>query len=312
MESQEYVYLLTSLSFPTETQYLSPHSNIGEGYSEEVSEINLVSIGVNLRKVTILDSQRSKKGLQLNLEIFAFTINNGEMNDAFAQLVADAVMASLAVVGEYVLDEGPTVIRIPKSKVMSGEIINIHDALGNEDIGMMQRLQYFNAIGVPSEVLGRVLQIVPAVVKNQSLLDAASFYRESITNVCVSDGDLFEMVSDGNDIPTTSSERATVETAYQNAFKSIEAIIGEPPSDQRKFRLKLVKQGFNPDEIVGYMKLGEQPLMKKILDMQNTRDKKAAHGRRGQPREISYCELKDKQALARYIIIQSMASLSQQ
>ena len=261
-----------------------------------------MSIGVNLRKVTILSGRIRNKGLSNN--IFAFTINNGEMDDARAQLIADAVMASLAVVGEYVLAEGPTAIRIPKSKVMIGGIVDINDALGNEDVGMMQLLQCFRSIGVPSEVLGRVWQILPTVVKNQSLLDAASFYRESIRNIWVPDGDLSELVFDGTDMPAISSEKATVETAYQNAFKSIEAIIGEPSSNQRKFRVKLVEQGFNPDEIVGYMKLWKQPLMNKILDMQTIRDKKAAHGKTVRPREISYSELTDKQKLARYIIIQ--------
>ena len=43
-------------------------------------------------------------------------------------------------------------------------------------------------------------------------------------------------------------------------------------------------------------------LINKVLDMQGNRDKKVAHGRTPK-RGIGYCELKDKQALSRHIIL---------
>ena len=64
--------------------------------------------------------------------------------------------------------------------------------------------------------------------------------------------------------------------------------------------------GINPDEKVGYdlyeMKPGKETVIKKLLDMHQARDKKAAHGKTNELRNIGYCELKDKQALARYLI----------
>ena len=50
------------------------------------------------------------------------------------------------------------------------------------------------------------------------------------------------------------------------------------------------------------MEPGKDKLINKVLDMQGNRDKKVAHGitpKRG----IGYCELNDKQALSRHIIL---------
>ena len=51
------------------------------------------------------------------------------------------------------------------------------------------------------------------------------------------DDTIFEIVQDDSDIPTSRTQQAEIETAYQNAFKSIEAIIGEPPSDINKLKV---------------------------------------------------------------------------
>ena len=138
-------------------------------------------------------------------------------------------------------------------------------------------------------------------------MNAAHFYKESIGGVWVADDDVFNIMGDNSNIPQSQREKARVETAYQNAFKAIEAIIGEPPKDKGKLRMRLIEAGINPDENVGYnlygMKPGKETILKKLVDMHETRDKKAAHGKTKIPRAIGYCELKDKQALACYIVL---------
>ena len=113
--------------------------------------------------------------------------------------------------------------------------------------------------------------------------------------------------TDMSDLPVSQVERARVETAYQNAFKAVEAVVGEPSKDRRKLRLRLTTRGINPDEMVGYNVYGTKPakdtILTKLIDMHQTRDKKAAHGKSNVPRTIGYCELRDKQELARYLIL---------
>lgn len=113
------------------------------------------------------------------------------------------------------------------------------------------------------------------------------------------------------------TERARIETAYQNAFKAIEAVIGEPPKEERRLRMRLVEAGIDPDETVGYgfyerygAEPGKEKLIKKLTDMHHSRDKKSAHGRTAIPRTIGYCELKDKQALAQYMLVRHIAAIN--
>jgi len=94
-----------------------------------------------------------------------------------------------------------------------------------------------------------------------------------------------------------------VETALQNAFKAIEAVIGDPPKDDRKLALKLRNIGLDFQEEVGYGnkdKLGQ--LIRKI---NLERDRKAAHGSTS-PRTIRIVDMMEYQACARYIVIAAL------
>ncbi|MBN2094404.1 MAG: hypothetical protein JW740_03510 [Candidatus Zambryskibacteria bacterium] len=165
------------------------------------------------------------------------------------------------------------------------------------------------AMGVPESTIDYVWSILPALLKYEYIVNAASFFRESIIKVWMSDEDVQEMMVDKSDLPISKAEGAGIETSYQNAFKSIEAIIGEPSKEENKLKQQLIKQGINPDEIVGYktMEPGKEKVLEKIKIMQINRDKKAAHGKTNTGRDIGYCELKDKQELARYIILKNIA-----
>jgi hypothetical protein len=312
LKSARWVYLLTGLSCPTKTIYPDVRSNSWEILSESIAEIDLSRIGIRLKRVFLTEEHRVRtvKEQYAYESRFAFYINDGKRDDNLAQRFADAVMLSLAVVYEVAIEETPTAIGITEHNIKKGRIIKIWDLVGRGGFGSDMYFRVVNSIGVPSEILDYVWRIVPMVVENQSIMDAASFYRESITQVWVADDDVFEIMSDNSDIPSSHVERARVETAYQNAFKAIEAIIGEPPKDTNKLKTKLVSIGINPDEMVGYelyeMKPAKEKLIKKLVDMQEIRDKKAAHGKTIAPRTIGYCELKDKQALAQHVILASI------
>lgn len=311
MKPTKWVYLLTGLMYPTKTIYPDIRPDSWEILSESIAEIDLPRIGIKLKRVFLTEEDRVIKVHEQyeykHGDRFAFYINDGKRDDNLAQHFADAVMLSLAVVDDVAMEETPTAIRIPEPCVKKGRIIRIKDVVGSRGIGSEMYFRVVNAMGVPSRVLDYVWHIVPAVVDNQSFMDAAGFYRESITQAWVADDDVYDIMWNNSDIPSSQVERARVETSYQNAFKAIEAIIGEPPKDRRKLRLKLSRAGINPMEMVGYtlygMKPAKETLLKKIIDMQQTRDKKAAHGKTIIPRTIGYCELKDKQALARHVIL---------
>jgi len=91
-----------------------------------------------------------------------------------------------------------------------------------------------------------------------------------------------------------------MENALQNAFKAVEAILGDPPNDDRKFFSKIKAIGLDPNEEVG--RVAKTPLHKIIRDMNFARDKKSAHGST-QYRTITVSDLMEYQACARYIIL---------
>lgn len=305
MNPRKWVYLLTGLGYPTKFVY--PDTELA--LAESIEEINLQKIGVRLKRVFLTEKDRvGKVHEQYEYEDrFLFYIKNGVKDDNFAQKFADAVMCSLALVYHVAMEEIPTAICIPENIIKKGRLIRLKDVIGSDGMGSELYFRLTQSISVPSEVLDKVWRIVPVIVESKSVMDATNFYRESIMQVWVVDDDVFDIMWQNSDIPSSQAERARIETAYQNAFKAIEAIIGEPPKDKRKLRIKLSQAGINPDEKVGYelygMKPGKETLLKKVVDMQQNRDKKVAHGKTTTPRIIGYCELKDKQALARYILL---------
>jgi len=300
MKATKWVYLLTGLGLFHKTKVAYP----------DVEEVILEDIDVKLRRISMIEGvrvPRLKSGLHYLAadDRFVFYVNEGERDDDFAQRFADAVAGSLALASDVATEEAFTSICIDEDTIKQGRLIRIKDIVGG--IGSELYFRVMKSTGVSSKTLDYVWHIVPTIVKSESLMDASNFYRESITQAWVADDDVFEIMSDNSNIPKSRTERARVETAYQNAFKAIEAIIGEPPTKgERKLRMKLIEAGINPDEKVGYdlyeMKPGKETVIKKLVDMQHNRDKKAAHGKTNETRNIGYCELKDKQALARYLI----------
>ena len=305
MKPKKWVYLLTGLLYPSKVVYPNTELTL----SERIEEINLQKIGIRLKRVFITEKERIRK-VPIQYECkdrFVFYIRDGMRDDNLAQGFADAVMFSLALIDDIAMEETPTAIGIPEDVIKKGRFLRIKDIVGSKGIGTELYFRVTHAVGVGSDVLDIVWHIVPIIVESESLMNATNFYRESIMQAWVADDAVFDIMRQNSDIPSSQAGRARVETAYQNAFKAIEAVIGEPPKNEGKLRTKLLAAGIDPDETVGFelygMKPGKETIIKKIIDMQRNRDKKAAHGKTDELRNIGYCELKDKQALARYLIV---------
>ena len=307
MKSKKWVYLLTGL-IPS-----SKHRRVYFGkepiWAEGIEGINLKDVGITLERVFLSEKERiTKVPTQYECEDrYIFRIGDGIKDEDTAQLFADSVMASLAVVHDTATEETSIAISIPEDVVKKGRFIKIKDLFGNFGLGSEMYFSVMSGVGVPYEVLDYVWNIVPVVMKNKSAMDAANFYRESIMQAWVAHDTVFDIMSQNSDLPSSNSERVRIETAYHIAFKVIEAIIGEPSKDRNKLRTKLMATGINPDEIVGYelygMKPGKEAIVKKLENMHLIRDKQAAHGGTKAKRPIGYCELKDKQALAQHLLL---------
>jgi hypothetical protein len=93
------------------------------------------------------------------------------------------------------------------------------------------------------------------------------------------------------------------ESAFLNAFKVIESVVGEPSKNRavQKLSSKLNAQGIDPSEKVGYR--DKKSILERILIYHPLRDKIAAHGIGKVKRDLKLSEIIELQALARYVLL---------
>jgi hypothetical protein len=147
-------------------------------------------------------------------------------------------------------------------------------------------------------------KLAPLLFNNEKLLHAFRFLKTSQENFHVWLGQIDEAVEDAHVTAENVFQQSRLENALQDSFKAVEAIIGDPPKNDEKFFGKIKSIGVDPSMIFG---LEDKPIHQVIRDMNDARDKKAAHGST-QNRAITVGELFVFQNCARYIVLQACES----
>ena len=95
------------------------------------------------------------------------------------------------------------------------------------------------------------------------------------------------------------------ESAFLNAFKAVEAIVGEPSKDRTRHKLaqRLRERKIDPQESVGYRV--KEKLIDKIVKFHSLRDQIAAHGIGRTKKTLRLSEIIDLQSLARHLLLSS-------
>jgi hypothetical protein len=145
-------------------------------------------------------------------------------------------------------------------------------------------------------------RIASVTFGNEQLFNATRFLQRSYENFFVFPGGVSEVVS-APCSPSSGSGQNNFEDALHNAFKAIEAVIGDPPKDDRRFSEKLAAIGIDPQEPVGYQ--DKIPIADMVRRMNTARDKRSAHGST-RNRGISSAELLDFQACAGEIVMAAL------
>jgi len=154
-------------------------------------------------------------------------------------------------------------------------------------------------ISISSDRVEAAWRVASITFNNEPLFEATRFLKRSHDNFYVYPGEIPEVISDPGMSALTSYDQTRFEDALQNAFKAVEAIIGDLPKDDSKFFQRLRQIGVNPHEKVGFGK--KRPLHQAIRDMNRARDKKAAHGST-RSRTIYVLELLDFQACSEHVV----------
>lgn len=152
---------------------------------------------------------------------------------------------------------------------------------------------------IRDDIVASSLRGAPLLDSKSPMRNAAAFFVEAQRDFYVYLGQLREAVYDDDWSPTKATELARWETSFQSSYKAIEAVVGDPSGDERRFRRALRDKRIDPDEEVGYRT--KQKISDVIRAMNHIRDRRAAHGstpRRG----ICLHEMVEFQECARYVL----------
>ena len=266
--------------------------------------------GIDIRPVFITEARRVARNLKFQSDEgrYSVWIQNGKPDDDLAQKIADAIFASISLVYFSLRDAPLVAFRVPGHLLIRGVFLRQDDLLAldtsrpfDERLGEWElRIELGGSVHMPEWVLAEVWRILPAIL-DEDLFNAAHFYQASVKEYCFLGDDIDEVLAEPDRIPASHHDRARAENSLQNAFKAVEAVIGDPPKDDARFLGKLKGVGINPSEMIGYEK--KEPIPEKIRKMNEARDTKAAHGKTPPGRSITYYELMDFQACTRHVVL---------
>ena len=239
---------------------------------------------------------------------YFFRFSRHQRDDQRAQQIAECFLHALALTSGPFMDpnEIVSVFRVPadlvrKSHIVSGDkLVQVEEAR-SYDARTLESPH--RILGIASSTTGEdfdaAWKITPVLLQNEELYRAVRFLKASQDDFFVWPGQISGVIDNPDLTASTSFEQIGLENALQNAFKSVEAVLGDPPKDNAKFFAKMVSIGLEPNEEVGYT--NKVPLHTVIREMNKARDKKAAHGSTPH-RTITGSELMEYQACAHLVV----------
>lgn len=256
------------------------------------------------RAIYLTDVKRITKSKKFNYRDgrYIFWFKNNLRNDEKAQWIVDALIATLEFIYQFSVtrvDYTPTAFWLPQSSLYQ-KIIFKKQKFAKSNPTLVFRLGY-SAI-LPKYIIDKAWEILH-VTLNQPFFDAIHFYQASIREFCFLGDSIGTVLNDPIAQPVSRLDLVRAENAVLNAFKAIEAIIGDPPKNDAKLRKKLIQVGVDPDALAGFSQYEElKSMSEKIRQYSYLRDKKAAHGRSRVNRRITYFEIMDIQTFAQAFI----------
>ena len=201
-------------------------------------------------------------------------------------------------------------LRIPRTMIKSDASVCFDDLLAleeNRPPDMLTLAFPHGSIGTAafttSDRFEAAWRLVPLLMSNPRLSDAVRFWKASNDDFYIFPGEIRDVLAASNSTPTTQADQTRYETALQNSFKAIEAIIGDLPKNDLKFFARIKANGLGPHEKVGYET--KEELHAVIRNMNKARDKKAAHGST-RKRTITLGEMFNYHSCAEYVVFHAM------
>ena len=122
------------------------------------------------------------------------------------------------------------------------------------------------------------------------------------------DGVVREILDEPGRGPENEIERLALEHIVLQSFRTVEAIVGERGSNERRFQERLKAWSLKPNERVGFPGHAKHRLEKQIRWLQDARDSAAAHGKRRRSKPFTLFETMEAQHLAHLVLERALWS----
>lgn len=295
-ESDSVWYLLLQLGVPSPDHH--PKHDHAVEFSAACRKISLVG------KIMPIEASERYQPSQR----YFFRFQRYKRDDRRAAFIAETILNATYVTCGPVGDanDDAAVLRIPRALIDRRLPIQLDDLITLERArDWPDRVLWFphETIGSHTGFLQSKQEVawrrVPIVLSNPSIAQALRYMRTSLQNFYVYPSQVDEIIDDPAATANTPSEETHLETALHNAFKVIEALVGDPPKDDRKLALKLKALNIDSEEPFGYGT--PRPILQVIREFSRARDVKSAHG--STPKNaITVAEVLEFQACAAYLL----------
>ena len=112
------------------------------------------------------------------------------------------------------------------------------------------------------------------------------------------DGLVRDVLLDPKQEPQNEIERLALEQVVLQSFRTVEALVGEPGKNEKRFQDRLRAYGIKHNELVGFRSRHKHKLTDRLRWLQGLRDEVAAHGKRRRQKPLTMVEVMEAQHLA--------------
>lgn len=207
-------------------------------------------------------------------------------------------------------DHDGYVVRVPRAlvgpggRVSFGALVELEERRGWDQQTLRNPYSAISmTAGTSTEAYEVAWRLVPLLLRRNDLFDAARFLKASQDDFFVYPGEVAGVLEASESQPAMQRDQTRFETALHNAFKAVEAVIGDPPRDERKYFGRLRAAGLDPHELVGHT--SKEEIHTVIREMNQARDKKSAHGST-RNRTITVGEMFKYHCCARYVVVSAL------
>jgi hypothetical protein len=230
---------------------------------------------------------------------FAILPANGEVSEENCERLAEALGGLVSLMLAPFLDRKPELLSVLSSNLQDRPGAPPELVLRTSDASVAQQVEHCLMFSVRD--FASVLPALPCLAASP-YFEAVHYYQASVYDYCFLGGDIDIVLREPEATPTFQVDIVRAERAVHSAFKAVEALIGEPPKDVRKLKLKIRELGIDPDTVAGWTQPKES-LVAKVQMLQKLRDKRAAHASPHRKAPLTYYDVMDAQGCAQGLIL---------